>query len=66
MPFKGLAGVVPRGPYSVMQICLAWQTPRMRLPSDERGDGMARIGALEAGGTKMVLSVGTSQGEVLE
>ena len=27
---------------------------------------MARIGALEAGGTKMVLSVGTSQGEVLE
>lgn len=27
---------------------------------------MARIGALEAGGTKMVLSVGTSRGEVLE
>ena len=30
------------------------------------GDGMARIGALEAGGTKMVLSVGTPEGEVLE
>jgi fructokinase len=27
---------------------------------------MARIGALEAGGTKMVLSVGTPEGEVLE
>ncbi len=46
MPFKGLAGVVPRGPYSVMQICLAWQTPGMRLSADERGmawQGLARL-----------------------